>query len=476
LIHSTPNSELFFLADYIFETPKLNFQLLFHLPKNPFFDDISHYASLILFKSFLDQYLKEFSYMASLAQAKIEFSIFEGGFKLFLSGFNHKFSNFLDELANRISDFCVATENIKAFLQKQFEILKLKKIEELDQKIKAQPYKQYKDVKNYLFQPSTYSSKEMINQLEDLSFEEYLERHIKIFRKVYLESFISGNLSKTNANEFKSKFLKPFLKKDLFNNLAIQELNQFRVVDFKRRNIAIYEHTLENEHETNNLISLYFQLPQEEEAEYINMILKSFLRTAFFNEMRTQKQYGYIVAAFNNLRKNISAFSFLIQSQNLLPSELSIEIFDFLIRQRKRVNEITEQKFEELKKGAIATFKEKFLSLKDQSIFNFDKIETHSYHFTKKDDAIKEIEDFSKEDLIKHFERIFFAKRKILEFHFVNKESRESNFQHVKKRKGIKLNGFGALPITFYSNAKNLQNDHSLYVDSHRKKRVFSEL
>ena len=450
--------------------------MLIYLPKKPFFSDIKYHSSIILFKSALDQYLKEFIDMASLAEAKMKFDIFENGFKLLLSGFNHKFANYLKELANRISSFCLVSEKVETFFKQQFEIIKQKKIEELDQMIKAQPYKQYNTIKPYVFQPGTFSSQELLGELEKLSMQDYLEIHKSVLKQVYLESLISGNLTQTKAIKLETSFINNFKDNGLFGDLPLQKLNHYRVVNFYRNQSTIYEYGLENEKEKDNLISLYFQLPQGKAPEYINMILRSFLKTVFFDEMRTQKQFGYIVAAFSNLRKDISAFSFLIQSNNKLPSELTLEIFDFIIRQRKRLEEFTDSKFEELKKGVMATFQEEFHSLEDQSKFYFGHIENHTYDFAKKEDAIKEIQQLNKSDLMNHFDSLFFLEKKILEFHFVNKSSRMANLEHIQKRQNQVYSQYGAIRVKYYNDVVDLQNDHELLVDKYRKSQASSEL
>ena len=476
LIQTTPNSELFFLPDLQFGLPKVVLKILIHLPFRRFLDSPSNYGALVMFRALLDQHLKQFLFMAQIAQIEVKSELTESGLHLNLMGFNHKFAEFLGEFGRRIADFCLVKPEVESFLRDQFGIVQKSKLEELDQKTKQQPFKHYKFTKTYLFQPGTLSPAQLIQQIGGLSLARYLPVHRSILKLVYLEALVAGNVLEPDARGLFSKLTSPLQRNGLFLGLPLRLLGQSRVASFSPRQIAIFEKEMVNETETNNLVSVYFQLPQGPAPEYVNLILKSFLKVAFFDEIRTERQLGYIVAAFSNLRKDVSAFSFLIQSAKKLPSELAESVYDFVDRQKERIDGLSQAQFDELRKGVLVTFQEEFKSLEEETEFYFDQIKKHAYSFDKRREAVVQLGLLQKEDLIWHFNRIFFREQKILEFHFVNHQKKEANREHIHGRRNHKTGGFGDLDIGFYSSAGELQKDHLLFVDVERKKDVFEEL
>ena len=476
LVHTTPNSELFFLADTVFGLPKVVFNTLIYLPFERFLGTPLNRAALAMFVALLQQHLKEFLATAALAQIKAELQLTETGLQLSSAGFSHKFGAFLEEFARRIADFCEAKPGVESFVEAQFGALRKSKLEELDRQTKQQPSKQYNLTKAYLLQPGTLSPAQLTRELRQLTLAEYLRVHRSALQRVYLESYVGGNLREPDAVALQAGFVSGLHRGGLFMALPLRSLGQSRVVSFAPQQIAIFEKELLNPAETNGLVSVYFQLPQGEPAELINLLLRGFLKKAFFRDMRSRRRLGHVAAAFSNLRKGVPSFSFLVQSAKRLPSELAQEIYGFIARQTTRIERLGDAQFERLRKGQLAFFEDEFKSLERQADFFFRQIKSHQYNFDKRSKSIARLKRFRKEDLVEHFDRVFFGEPRVLEFHFVTPQSARANRDHIAQRQASRSGEFGGLRIESYSSAEELQKDHSLYADVERKIEVYTEL
>jgi secreted Zn-dependent insulinase-like peptidase len=264
-------------------------------------------------------------------------------------------------------------------------------------------------------------------------------------------------------------------EKDLFKDMPISKIGENRLVALEPKTISAFQKTLKNPGEKNSLMALEFHMPQDKKNKHINKVLETYLSKLYFEELRTEKQVGYVVFAVGAFRKHTSGFIFLIQSDKFLPSELSEMTFEFLLKQRKEITELTDEQFNDIREGLLAPLRQEFNSLDSQSSFYFEEIQNHEYLFDKKKQGIEELNNLKKEDLVKYFEQMFFEEQRVLEMHLVSQDSVEKNNIHFEARRKGGETEFGALPITLYDCPSKFQSDHMLYRDTSLKKSIFTE-
>ena len=380
LIHSSSNSELFFLPDKKFNLPKLKITMFIYLPGQKIFDSPKNYIIMTMFNYALKTYLKEFMYMANMADIKVHISAMGNGLKLTGSGYNDKFGNFLKELATRICLFCKAEGEVLDFFVKMFPLFKLKRFEELENQLKIAPYNQYGMLMSELIYTGYFDNPTLMEEVNKLSMEDYLEVHKTLLSKVYTETLICGNLTEKNAKEIELNFTDTLKNNKLFGNLSIDEIRENRLIAIKPNNIGVYEMELKNADEKNSVIGVEFQLEQDPSYEYLNKILEDFLSSLYFEDLRSEQQVGYVVFSLQCQRKNTSGFIFLIQSDKFLPSDLAEKTYEFLLKQRDNISKITDEKFNEIREGILAKFRQDFTSLGLQSNFYMEQIKLSLIH------------------------------------------------------------------------------------------------
>lgn len=474
MIFSTENSELFFLPDIQFNLPKLLVLSNLFLSGKDIFNDPKSYLALTLFNSGLKEHLREFIYMAQMAKIDISLLPTKKGLKLKASGFNDKFQVFLRELSHRIADFGNAQGPLETFIASKFELLKLKRLEELENQLKLEPYNQYGIVMSEAITTGSFGHATLIEAIKSLNFEEYLAVHRRVLKRVYVETLISGNLAETDAVDIQKNLIETLRERELCQNLGMLEIQENRLVGLAPKTATIYELGLKNESETNNLVGVEFQMPQDPQFKYINTLLGDYLSSLYFEELRTNQQVGYVVFAVKSLRSQTPGFIFLIQSSRFLPNELAEKTYAFLLEQRSAIKDLTDKKFEEIREGKLAENRQDFNSLTAQAGFYFGEIDNHNYDFEKKAATKAALEKLKKEDLLEHFERLFFGEQRILEVHMSSAKDRERNSEQLEKRNFAGIGGFEEVGVEVFHCARMLKNANMLYKDASLKKEVYT--
>ena len=476
LIRGDMKGELFFLEDRLFKLPKVQLDILIYLEGKKIFGSARNYLGITLFKYLLVVYLREFLYTAQIANINVNFLITTTGFRFKFSSYNDRLDLFVTELANKIGEFIKGGKEVENYLQKFYPLFKTKRTEELENQKKEEPYKQYQHLTSEVFYTNLFSTEVLLKELETISFEDYFAIHKSNFSKIYTETLINGNLNKSQALSIEKNFFGTLSEWIPIGELPINKIAENRVITLNKQSIKIYTQKLVNPKDQNNMMSMSFQLTQDKSLKYINSILEDFLSNEYFSEIREKQQLGYVVFAFPNSRKNVADFTFLIQSEKLKPSDLASKTYQFLDMIQPKMLSITDKKFEELREGVLAPYKQEFNSLGSQTNFFLNSIQNHSYDFDSKEKGIEILNSISKEDLVNHFQKIFFEDRKVIEFHLMNESNFKKNSEDLDKRINKTETGshsFEDLPITVYDSASELQRDHMLFVDTSLKKKSF---
>lgn len=450
-----------------------------HLDTQNVFSSPKDYLCLNIFIVGLKLHFREFLYSATMADIEVSFSPTLTGIQVNVAGYNHQLDVFVEELSNRVGHFCKAEGKLRDTLQEKFPLLKTKRNEQLKNDFMNTPCKQFSTMSTFTFYTGMHSLEIQMENLKTLTFEEYFEFHQNVLLKGYTETLITGNLEESQAIAIENLFLKGFTEQGLLTGLPIKGITERKILALNKESVVVFAKQLVNPKETNGMMAMVFQSPQDSSLRYVNNLLEKLLASAFFTDLRTQQQLGYIVFAFKSSKKNIQEFSFLIQSEKLLPSELAIKTYEFLDKTRKRIGTLPDKIFEEFRQGALGPFQQEFNSLSDQSDFLLTEIDNHEYQFGRKEEAIAILNSLSKEDLIKHFEQMFYGGRKVIEFHLANEKNFGPNLAHLESRKKGEdpaKHSFGELPITVYRTGAELQKDHSLHPDVFLKRNQYQDI
>ena len=198
------------------------------------------------------------------------------------------------------------------------------------------------------------------------------------------------------------------------NVIHLQDLKESRTVSIEQNTAFTIEEQLDDASNENSGVMSYFQIGSADtKQELINSILMQYLDEPFFNDLRTQQQLGYVVYCRQRQHINIIGNGFMVQSPKKCNHFLVSKINDFLLDIKKKFenNEFTDEVFQTNKKSVLTNLKEKDKNLREQVTRFWDEIYMHEYNFDRQDQEIKEIENITKEDVINHFNSVFFSNK-----------------------------------------------------------------
>ena len=421
------NNKLFFKLDDNFKLPyfKITYYIFTEEENKGYSPKIFLFREM--WKKILMMNLKKFNYLANTA--KMYFSIHNlfKGIRFNFQGFSDKIDLFILTIAEKIDNFM--TNVTKNYLKVQFKKIRLKKLDEYDKSRKMPPYKLLMNNRNALLMTNTYSKKIYHDELTNLKFEEFYIYYKNFLSTFYYESLYIGNISEEQTLTLNKKFIKILKKKTKnFKYLLKSQILQNRPIKLKKHKTLSFEQKTINPKDKNNCVQITFQHTQNYKNKYLLQILKNYLKPKFFHKIRTEKELGYIVFTTLYSIKGVYGIEFLIQSSEKKPNECINHIYKFLENEKKKIKEIDQEKFEELKKGIIFSLTQEFNNIYEESFFYFNQISSGKYFFDEKKICVEIVREFRKEDLENIFLDLFFRKRKVLESYFLKEDSERDSF------------------------------------------------
>jgi insulysin len=143
------------------------------------------------------------------------------------------------------------------------------------------------------------------------------------------------------------------------------------------------------------------------------------LKEPCFNQLRTNEQLGYVVAAIARPIRGILHFNILIQSAAKPTHYLSQRIENFLGTVRDKIKEISDEEFKKHCNSTLVILSQKDLSVYDEATRYWNEIHKHTYLFNRQQVNVEEIGKLQKEQLAELFEDIIYKNRKLFEYHVV---------------------------------------------------------
>ena len=120
----TDTSELYFLQDKIFKLPNVEINFMIYIPGEEILENKKGLICFSLFHIALDMYLKEFLYMAEMAEISVSTFRQANGFHIKIRSYSHKLKLFIQELSQRLANFSKLNSEIEASLKEKLYLKK----------------------------------------------------------------------------------------------------------------------------------------------------------------------------------------------------------------------------------------------------------------------------------------------------------------------------------------------------------------
>ena len=386
-IKATTGFEHWHLKDVSFNVPKANAYFTLQVP---FANSSAKNAVLTsLYTQMLQEQLNETLYDASLAGLNTQIYPHMKGFTVRLSGYNDKLDILTTEVVNAIQK--------PKFAEQRFKIIQQRYLDSLANQLNDKPYNQTISRLYELLLPQWSNAQER-EQTNALSVEDLNAFALKLTENPAIKLLTHGNLSQKQATDIAKIITQSLGKEDAKAVAGIQvvqvpagkPLTDLLAIDHNDSAISML---LQGDNNSN-----------EEKATFA--VLSEVLSAPFYNELRTEKQLGYIVFGTPMQIHKTPGIAFIVQSPVADADTLAQEIQGFLARSQGLVSKLDQASLEKYKRSVIARITKKDNKLSSRSKRFWRELDWQETHFDTREKLAKAVEALTLEELTKGYQRL----------------------------------------------------------------------
>lgn len=308
-------SILWIKQDVSFKVPKANAFVRMQSPLAASSPRSSALNQLLI--NMINDQLNENSYPASLAGLGYSLSPNSRGFDVSVQGYNNKMAVLLAMLSAQVQQPVLSAD--------RFDQLKIELTRQLNNTQQQTPYKQlFGQLPVSLFSPYASDSR-IVKELETISFQELEDFASRWLQGAQVSALIYGNVNSDDESLWQSTLQEWVQLGD--QALASAEVVKFPVLEEGAKHIP--QVSLNVDH-GDTAVGLYVQGASDSLSNQANMVLlRQVLDSAFYSQLRTEQQLGYIVFLTSMTIKDVPGSFFIVQSPSASVDEIkqAIEVF-----------------------------------------------------------------------------------------------------------------------------------------------------
>lgn len=339
LLVSEEFGKMYFKQDQTYRVPETTATLSLLTPQQD--GSAKARAFFDLYTRALSEKLNSPLFLANQAGIDVNFSQNKFNFTLYVSGYSEKIPLCLKTIFQSLQ----AVSPTAA----EFDIYKQSLLSTYDNASKELPVRQSVQLLNSMIYTNTPTPLAKHQALKSISYEDFLRFTREIFKTMYVESLIYGNLTSAEATNIWGD-LKTTLSATPFHPSKHHKLGVLSPTD----KLGPYMVLQNTERQGNSTVLMLHEGPFTMEKRSVQQILSSALKDDFFTTLRTKQQTGYIANAWDvEIDRQLLQF-FAVQSNTHQPSEL-LARFELFIEDFSRHihKKIPEERFETLKASLI---------------------------------------------------------------------------------------------------------------------------
>ncbi len=341
---------VWYKKDSIFNVPKGYIYLGIDSPIS-----IASVKNIAMTRLFVDLYTDaviEDNYDAELAGIHYHLYAHQGGVTLQLSGISENQDILLIRLLEKLKSHQVSIQHFKLF--------KHQLIKHWNNSDKSKSISQLFSTLSSMMQPNNPNSDALAQALTNVSYDEYKDFCQQLFNQTTIEVLIHGNWLDSHAEKISSS-----IKLAFKNNYKKENSVQCPIVDIKNSKTLLLPITLED-HDHASVI--YTPLPDKDSLTIaLTMVTSHLLSPLFFQEMRTEKQYGYLVGVGYIPINRYPGIAFYIQSPHTDAISLTKAMDEFINESLSMLENIKSNDWLHLKQGLASQLEEKDHNLRIKS-------------------------------------------------------------------------------------------------------------
>jgi len=341
---------VWYKQDTAFKVPKGYIYLGIDSPYS--IESIETIAMTRLFVDLYTNTVVEENYDAELAGIHYHLYAHQGGITLQISGISENQPRLLEKLLYRLTNHDSSEEN--------FVLFKQQLIKHWRNSDKSKSISQLFSTLSSLMQPNNPNANDLSDALTKITFSQYHIFCQKLFSQITLEVLIHGNWLIEHATSIVTN-----IKLAFANNYSDKHSVQCPVVDITNKKTLILPIEI-SDHDHASVV--YTPLAtRDDHLVALTMVTSHLLSPLFFQEMRTEKQYGYLVGVGYVPINRYPGIAFYIQSPHTDAIALTKAIDEFITDSLEMLTEISDENWLHLINGLAGQLQEKDNNLRIKS-------------------------------------------------------------------------------------------------------------
>jgi insulysin len=336
--------------DHTFKVPK---GYLYIGIDSPFV--VANVANIAMTRLFVDLYTDtviEENYEAELAGIHYHLYAHQGGVTMQLSGYSENQHLLLSRLLGRLKSHQVT--------EAHFHLFKQQLLQHWQNSGQSKSISQLFANLSSVMQPNNPTSTALAKALGQISFSQYQHFSQQLFKQVTLEVLIHGNWLIEHAQQ-----LCKVIEQSFVDNVNEKYAIQCPVTDIANKETILLPITLP-EHDHACVIYTAFE-HKDDNTVALTMITSHILSPLFFQKMRTEKQYGYLVGVGYVPINSYPGIAFYIQSPHCDAFSLAKAMDEFISDSISFIDDIAAEQWQHLQQGLASQLQEKDHNLRIKS-------------------------------------------------------------------------------------------------------------
>ena len=403
-----PRLRLWHLQTTEFNSPKSDIRL--SLRSDWFHRDIDNEVATQLYLELVKDSLDDVSRDATLAGLGYGLWSESQGISVRIYGYQDKLALYTDVIANELVSHAINSE--------RFRLIKHRLVRQLKNHDRDRLTSQMYQRLSQLVVDQHASYPQLAEAMDRLTPEKVLEVQAQLNGGVSLQALAVGNLVSKDAENLARRMASNF------NVTADQQPGTSAVMQIDR----LTAHYQFDSNQTDSGILIYYQGESDSFREQaIYGLLTQLIQSEFFNQLRTEKQLGYVVQATDITLHQLPGIGFIIQSPTVDPGLLLMHIDKFLKEFVQSMVAMDDIQFNQYKSGLITQLTEPDKNLLELSGRYWNNIRYEVPHFNMQKRIALEVEKISLTGLIRFYQNQILSPdaKRIIIYHAANKHSEE---------------------------------------------------
>ncbi len=336
-----------------------------------------------LYASMVEDQLAEYSYPALLAGLDYHLSPATNGLSLTISGYSDRqdrlLKNILQALKNPLLD------------PARFGEIRQDLVRALDDVRLGKPYDQALAELPVLIMRPYWSTKQQQSALDDIGWSDLRAFIPSFLQKLEVEMLAHGNVSRMQTRE-----LAALVEGLLLDEVQADTVPRPQVVALAPGELPVRELRVDS---ANAAVVIYYQGPQatiETRARF--GMLGQILSTPFYQDLRTDKQLGYVVFASAMPLLEVPGLIFVVQSAVATADELEQNIDRFVNEYASAVSVMSDVEFDQNRQGLLTRLLEKPTRLSEQTARYWSDIRYRHPDFDTRDRLAEAVRKLTRAD------------------------------------------------------------------------------